>query len=104
MVCTTKNVLLRIFLLDCSGLLPILGHVIGISQRGRRGSGIGHFGAKETQPLKFQPALTSLVLITYAGSKDSDVTSHQHCNVLHKHFQLTHYKKDEGLGLELPLA
>ena len=40
-----------LFLLDCSGLLPIPGHLIGVSQRRRRGSGVCRFGAKETQPL-----------------------------------------------------
>ena len=38
-------------LLDCSGLLPIPGHVIGINQRHRRGRGVRRFGAKETQPM-----------------------------------------------------
>ena len=37
------------FLLDCSSLLPISGHVIGVRQR--RGSGVRGFGAKETQPM-----------------------------------------------------
>ena len=39
------------FLLDFSGLLPIPGHVIGVSQRRRRGSGVHRFVAKETQPM-----------------------------------------------------
>ena len=39
------------FLLDCSGLLPIPGRLIGLSRRRRRGSGVRGFGAKETQPL-----------------------------------------------------
>ena len=33
-------------------LLPIPGHVIGVSQRHKRGSGVRRFGAKETQPLQ----------------------------------------------------
>ena len=33
-------------LLDWSGLLPIPGHVIGVSRRRRRGSGVRRFGAK----------------------------------------------------------
>ena len=39
------------FLLDCSGLLPISSHVIGVSRRCRGGSVVLRFGAKETQPL-----------------------------------------------------
>ena len=39
------------FLLDCIGLLPIPGHVIDVSWRRRRGSGVRCFGAKETQPV-----------------------------------------------------
>ena len=41
------------FLLDCSGLLPIPGHVIGVSQRHKRGNGVCLIGPKETQPLCF---------------------------------------------------
>ena len=40
-----------LFLLDCSGLLPIPGHVIGVSRRRRQGSSVRCFGAKETQPV-----------------------------------------------------
>ena len=39
------------FLRDCSGLLPIPGHVIGVSWRRRRGSGVRRFSAKETRPI-----------------------------------------------------
>ena len=39
------------YLLDCRGLLPIPGHVIGVSQSRRRGSGVHRFGAKESQPM-----------------------------------------------------
>ena len=43
-----------LFLLNCSGLLPIPGHVISVSRRRRRGSGVRHFGAKETQPVSIR--------------------------------------------------
>ena len=49
------------FLLNCSGLLPIPGHVIGVSQRRRGGSCVRRFVAKETQPLfVFQVPFLSL--------------------------------------------
>ena len=47
--CTFCNVAPLLY--DYSGLLPILGHVIGLSRRRRRGSGVRRFGAKETQPI-----------------------------------------------------
>ena len=37
-----------LFLLDCSGLLPIPDHVIVVSRKRRRGSVVRRFGAKET--------------------------------------------------------
>ena len=49
------------FLLDCNGLLPIPGHVNGVSRMHRRGSGVSRshrrdssvrrFGAKDAQPM-----------------------------------------------------
>ena len=38
-------------LLDCSGLLPIPGHVVSVRLRPRRGSGVHSLSAKETEPL-----------------------------------------------------
>ena len=38
-------------LLECSGLLPVPGHMIGLSRRRRPGSGVNHFSDKETQPM-----------------------------------------------------
>ena len=60
-------------LLDCRGLPPIPGHVMGISQRYKRGRGVRRFGAKETQPLinQFETVYQILVLV-YASSEGSD--------------------------------
>ena len=70
------------FLLDCSGLLPIPGHVIGVSRRHRRGSEVRRFGAKETQPISqlCEPTLYALV---YGVTDLSDKTNTQLSNHHH---------------------
>ena len=64
------------FLLDYSGLLPIPGHVIGVSRRRRRGSGICRFGAKETQPISL--SRLHAVIERYNGYGIFTLYSHWH--------------------------
>ena len=88
-------------LLDCSGLLPIPGHVISVSRRRRPGSGVSRFSAKETQPMFKIMSLCAPKSQRWGMAQASEQISHLICFIyfICKNTHKVWYKIFEFVGV-----